>query len=273
MASDTNKAPLPVMSHFVAYYPDRDRSMAVAQGLVEGGAKYLEVQFPFSDPSADGPPIQRACQAAIDGGFKLEKGWRFLQDLTANTSVPVFLMTYAAMAVSPGVGEFVDRAAACGVTGLIIPDLPIDQDEGLLEACDRRGVSFVPVFPVTIKESRLQTILARQWDYFYVSLRSGITGTKTELSEAAVTFIDRLGRQGSRVMAGFGVQTRSQVESVAPHVDAVIVGSALVNAVAQVIQEGGSEALEPIHFRKRLRSAMAELTGIGKSSYVSASWK
>jgi tryptophan synthase alpha chain len=106
------------MCHLVAGYPSAGLALAAAEAIISGGAAYLEIQFPFSDPTADGPLIQEACTRALEAGFSVDAGFRFVADLTArHPAVPVFVMTYASLAVRNGVGSFLEKASKAGAGG------------------------------------------------------------------------------------------------------------------------------------------------------------
>ena len=168
-----------IMAHMVAHYTDRAASLSVARGLLDGGCSYLEVQFPFSDPTADGPDIQAACTAALAAGFTVTDGFRLVAEIH-HEGVPIFLMSYANMLFTHGIEKFLTRCAASGVAGVIVPDLPPDYDEGLFEAAARRGLSAVPVVSPSMREERLRRVGALRPRYIYATLRTGTTGALTE---------------------------------------------------------------------------------------------
>ena len=164
------------MTHMVAGYPDTETSFAVARGLIDGGASIIELQFPFSDPAADGPVIQAACSTALEAGFTLDSGFNLAERISSYSNVPVFIMTYANPVVTLGVDEFIHRAAGAGVKGIIAPDLVAGSDEGLYAAGKKLGMPIVPVVVPTITPERLSEIAALQEPYVYTALRQGITG-------------------------------------------------------------------------------------------------
>lgn len=226
-----------IMAHLIAHYPDRERSLAVARGLVAGGADYLEIQFPFSDPTADGPVIQEACQQALDTGFTVDDGFSFIREVQDQATdergqeVPIFLMTYASLIYSRGVAQFIADGVAAGCTGFILPDIPLDYDEGVFDAAADAGVSIMPVTVTSARDRRVELLQQRSPQYIYVALRRGITGTKTEIGEENLAFIDRLRPAGARIMAGFGISEHEQVAALSSHVHAAVVGSAFVRTV------------------------------------------
>ncbi len=225
-----------IMAHLVTHYPDADRSRAVAQGLIDGGASYLEIQFPFSDPTADGPAIQKACQDALDTGFSVDEGFSFVRNVASDIresgrEIPIFVMTYASLIFARGVERFLADGVDAGATGFILPDIPIDYDEGVWDAATRVGATIMPVTVTTAARARLDLILERSPKYAYIALRRGITGVKTQLDSKMLAVLDRFRDAGTRVMAGFGITEADQVRALEQHVHAVVVGSALVRTV------------------------------------------
>ncbi len=221
-----------VMAHMIPFFPDLERSRRVAAALHDGGAAYIEVQFPYSDPTADGPAIQGATARALTQGFTVDRGWEFVATLSA----PVFLMSYAGLVYARGVDRFVAAAAEHGVEGLIVPDLPIDSDEGLFAAGERYGVNILPVIALGASPDRIALVHRTRSRYIYASLRRGITGTHTTIGEENISFISELGSQGARVLAGFGISTAEQVQAVTAHAHAAVIGSAYVRAVLEAEQ-------------------------------------
>ncbi len=241
-----------LMTHMVAYYPDRKGSLEVARALADGGASYLEVQFPFSDPSVDGPVIQSACTRALEAGFRVEDGFMLVREISSLSGKPIFVMSYASLVFARGVKRFVQEVREAGAFGVIIPDLPIDYDEGLFGGAEEGGIEVAAVVSPTIRDDRLASICARKGRYLYATLRTGITGRITPIDEKSLSFLRRIGTYGKKILAGFGVATHEQVRLVAPHVHAVVVGTALIRC----IEEGGRGDLYP-----RLRAKVKELAG------------
>jgi tryptophan synthase alpha chain len=242
-----------IMAHLVAGYPDQDSSLEAAVGLAEGGASYLELQFPFSDPTADGPLIQRACDAALAGGFRVEAGFELLRRIRERTGLPVFLMSYAGLAVRRGVPAFLRRAREAGAAGLIVPDLPVDCDEGLYARGRALGLQVVPVAVPDTRPRRLALMAAAGARYLYAALRRGITGERTAIGPENLAFLEGLGGRGWKVLAGFGVRNREQVQALAPHAHAVVVGSRFVEEV------GAAAAGGPLAVREAARQAVSGL--------------
>jgi len=251
-----------VMAHLVAHYPDRERSLAVARGLALGGAAYLEVQFPFSDPTADGPAIQRACQIALESGFRVDAGFDFVREIASGaadaTGRPsIFIMTYASLVYARGVRRFLADGVAAGADGFILPDIPLDYDEGVWEIAGELDTRIVPVSVTSARDDRVDLLFAREPEYVYVALRRGITGARTEIGEENLRFIDRLRDRGVKVLAGFGISERDQVVALEPHVHASVVGSAFVRTVTE--HASGSAA----EIESAIARQASDLSGLG----------
>jgi len=222
-----------IVAHFIAGYPDAGKSLEVARGLAEGGAAYLEMQIPFSDPSADGPIIENSCRLALEMGYTVDQAMELLSQLTGELEIPVFLMSYGNIIFAGGMENMVDRAVQAGAAGMIIPDLVYGRDEGLYDLGRQKGMTIVPVITPSVPEERLNEIIALKEKWIYTALRSGITGSYTTLDETNLALLDRLQKAESRVMAGFGIKTAEQVKTLSPHCDAVVAGSVFVQAVTE----------------------------------------
>ena len=220
-----------IMAHLVAGYPDREGSLEVARGLADGGCSYLEVQFPFSDPTADGPLIQEACDRALRAGFRVADGFALIEEIRRLSAAPVFIMSYANPVVVRGVEEFLGQARRAGASGVIVPDLPVDADEGLFAAGRRLGLAVVPVVSPNTTDRRLELLPPLELEYLDATLRRGITGAYTEIGEENLAFLARLQPLGVRILGGFGISSREQVRALEPHVHAAVVGSALVESI------------------------------------------
>ena len=166
-----------LMSHLVAGYPTDDLAFRAAQALVTGGTSILEIQLPFSDPSADGPLIQTACTQVLARGYKVTDGLAFISKIRKEfPHITIYLMSYGSLIYTPGVANFCKKAAAAGVNGMIIPDLPFDHDEGLTENCRKNGMVNIPVAAPSMAEERLDKLANAGCPYIYAALRPGITG-------------------------------------------------------------------------------------------------
>lgn len=243
---DTEKAAerATLMAHLMAYFPSRETSLAAARGLARGGASYLEVQFPFSDPSADGPLIQTAGTLALEAGFTVAAGFDLVREIVDATGVPVFVMSYGNLVYRRGTEAFVRAARDAGATGLIIPDLSPGNDESLYSAGRTHSVEVVPVVAPSVTDARLERIAAEHARYLYAALRLGITGSYTDIGEENLRFLARLRPLGADIVAGFGISSPEQVRFLAPHVHALVVGSAFVKTIIEAIEADRTSTIE-----------------------------
>jgi len=221
-----------LMAHQVAGYPDDETALAVGNALIMGGAKIIEVQLAFSDPSADGVAIQTACSEVLGRGYTVRNGFAYIRQLhEIHPEVQLFLMTYASLAYRPGIENFVRTARDAGITGFIIPDLPFDCDEGLGEACRKYNLYQIPVAAPSMTKERLHKMATNGFEYIYTVLRAGITGGNTVITPDMLAFLDASREGGSKLLGGFGITSGEQAEVLAGHVYAVVAGSVFVNII------------------------------------------
>ena len=230
-----------LMSHLVAGYPTDELALTAARALIRGGADILEIQLPFSDPSADGPAIQTACTEVLSRGYRTADGLSFIAQIHAEfPATPVYLMSYGSLIYTPGVAAFCKRAADAGVKGMIIPDLPFDFDEGLTAACRENGMINIPVAAPSMSAERLTKLANAGFPYIYAALRTGITGTDTQIDGATLEFLRKVSAGGSKVYGGFGISSGRQAQALASSVDAVVAGSVFVRLIAEHKDDAGA---------------------------------
>jgi len=233
-----------LMAHCIAFFPDRERSLGAARGLARGGAEYIEVQFPFSDPTADGPAIQSACRRALESGFTVDAGFHLIDQLTSEISVPVFIMSYGNLVYRRGTKGFCRDAAAAGAAGLIIPDFLPPADEGLYQTCREFGLEAMPVISPGISDERLSAVVHLTPKFIYTTLRSGITGTPTDINSKQISHLERCRSTGAHIAAGFGIESPEQVQALRPHTDTLVAGSFFVKELIRIGPEASIEQIE-----------------------------
>ena len=223
-----------LMSHLIAGYPNTELALTAARALVKGGADILEIQLPFSDPSADGPAIQTACTKVLEKGYKTADGLAFIAQVHAEfPEIPIYLMSYGSLVYTPGIENFCQRAAAAGVSGMIIPDLPFDYDEGLTQACRKNGMINIPVAAPSMSRERLSKLAHAGFPYIYAALRTGITGSDTKIDQATLDFLQKVSEGGSKVYGGFGISNGQQSQALAGSVEAIVAGSVFVRIISE----------------------------------------
>ena len=244
-----------LMSHLVAGYPTDELAFTAARALVDGGADILEIQLPFSDPSADGPAIQGACTKVLERKYRTADGLAFIARLHKEfPDVKIYLMSYGSLIYTPGIENFCKKAAECGVKGMIIPDLPFDFDEGLTAACKANGMENIPVAAPSMSPERLEKMAKAGFPYIYAALRTGITGTQTCVDQATLDFIKKVGAGGSRVYGGFGISSGEQSALLGDKVEAVVAGSVFVRLITE-------HQKDPDALYKAVRAKAAEICG------------
>lgn len=198
---------------------------------VASACDVVEIGVPFSDPMADGSTIQRASFAALGNGVTLP--W-ILDELAAGPecSVPLLLMSYLNPLLAFGLGRLPSAAAAAGVSGFIVPDLPFEESGDLKSALDREGLALVQMVTPVTPPARLEMLCDSAQGFVYAVTMTGTTGKSAEVPDSVLEYMDRV-KRCSRVpvCAGFGIRSRAQVQRFASRVDGVVVGSALVEAL------------------------------------------
>ena len=214
--------------------PDLAATPRLVAALEGAGADIIELGVPFSDPLADGPTIQQASNRALRAGASLKKILGTVAEIRKTSEIPLVLMTYYNPVFRYGVAKLVADAAARGVDGLIVPDLPLEES-GELRRLAAGRLAVIPLAAPTTGPERLLKIAAAGSGFLYYVSVTGITGTRTELPpELASSLAAVRGRvTGLPLAVGFGISTAEQARTVARHADAVIVGSALVKIVAR----------------------------------------
>ncbi len=229
-----------LMAHVVAGYPDLNASEELVALMAASGADLVEIQIPFSDPLADGPTITRANHEALRKGVRPADCFRLVERLRSRVSLPLILMTYANIPYQMGMGRFAEEAAGCGASGAIVPDLPFDEVEGRRSRrLTVEGVHLIPVLSPGMSERRLEPILAKAGGLLYITLRVGITGVFGRAQLGGADFIDRVRKETDLpIAAGFGVSSAAEVSSLGNKVDAVVIGSRVLDIYNSLGPEG-----------------------------------
>lgn len=224
--------------------PDAETSAEILAGLAQAGADVIELGMPFSDPMADGPAIQAASVRALAGGETLAKTLAMLHDFRkADDTTPVVLMGYFNPIYAYGIKTFVSDAAAAGADGLIVVDLPPEEDTELLGPASAAGLNLIRLATPTTDAMRLPAVLEGSSGFLYYVSVAGITGTKSALEADVAAAVARLkARTDLPIAVGFGIKTPEQAASVARVADGVVVGSAIVEIVARNLDENGQAA-------------------------------
>ncbi len=225
--------------------PDQATSLAMLQALPSVGADIIELGMPFTDPMADGPAIQLSSQRALKRGQTLVKTLDLVRTFRkADDRTPVVLMGYYNPIYIYGVGHFLRDAKSAGVDGLIVVDLPPEEDAELCLPALAAGLNFIRLATPTTDDKRLPTVLANTSGFVYYVSITGITGAATPDPEVTRQAVARIKRHTKLPVAvGFGVRTAQHAAAIAAGADGVVVGSALVNAITQSLD--GNDTATP----------------------------
>ncbi|PIB25650.1 tryptophan synthase subunit alpha [Amylibacter kogurei] len=222
------------VSYIMAGDPDYDTTLAVMNGLPGAGVDIIELGAPFTDPMADGPTIQLAGQRALDGGMTLKKTLQLVTEFRkTDDTTPIVLMGYYNPIYSHGVDAFLVDAKAAGVDGLIVVDLPPEEDSELCIPAGKAGIDFIRLTTPTTDERRLPTVLPNTSGFIYYVAITGITGSGSASPETVGREVARIKQSTDLpVCVGFGIKTPQDAAAMAAVADGAVVGSAIVQKLA-----------------------------------------
>lgn len=230
-----------LITYTTAGDPDLDRSGDILVRLDQAGADVLEVGVPFSDPLADGPVIQRATERAIAQGATLARVLDLVGSLRSRITAPIVIFTYANPVLKMGLDAFVSRASAAGVDGVLTLDVPPEESEQFSAALSGTGIDTIFLLSPTTSAARIKRAAALGSGFLYGISRLGVTGMRDSLADSAHELAARVRRETAMPLAlGFGFSKPEHLRAVADCADAAVVGSALVNVIAE---HGRSPAL------------------------------
>jgi len=243
----------------IPYLTAGDPSLEVTRALVleaeARGADLIELGFPFSDPLADGPIIQRASQRALDGGVTLLGLLDLARELRGRLRAPLILMTYMNPLLAYGL-EAVTKEASAGFDGLIVPDLPLEEAGPLQRGARQAGLDLIFLVAPTSRPERIRLIARKTRGFLYAVSLMGVTGPRAQLPSDLVSYLQGIRAVTEKpVSVGFGISHPEQVRALAAYADGMIVGSALVH----LVEEGGKDAVRRVgDFVATLKAATRE---------------
>ncbi len=230
-----------LVTYLMAGDPDLETALSIVKGLPEAGADLIELGVPFTDPMADGPAIQEAGLRALAAGTTLKKSLELVRAFReGEADTPIILMGYYNPIYNYGVDTFLTDAKAAGVDGLIIVDLPAEEDDELCLPALKAGVNFIRLATPTTDDARLPAVMQNATGFVYYVSITGITGTAAPDTDQVRAAVDRLRQHTDLPVAvGFGITTPEQAATIAQNADAAVVGTALVKRVAAAHADGG----------------------------------
>jgi len=225
------------VTYVMAGDPDYATSLEIVKGLPGAGADVIEIGFPFSDPMAEGPPIQRAALRALDKGMTLARTLELVAEFRqGDQTTPIIMMGYANPLVRWGYDAFARDAAAAGVDGLIAVDIPPEEADPLADALDAADLSLIRLATPTSDDARLKIVVRRTSGFVYYVSVAGVTGVKEAEADVVAPHVLRVrAASGLPVSVGFGIKTPERAAAIAKVADGVVVGSALVDEVAAAL--------------------------------------
>jgi tryptophan synthase alpha chain len=253
-----------LVTFLMAGDPDSKTALAILKALPKAGADVIEIGMPFTDPMADGPAIQAAGLRALNAGQTMVKTLAAVRAFRkGDDTTPIVLMGYYNPIYIYGVDKFLADAKAAGVDGLIVVDLPPEEDEELCLPALKAGLNFIRLATPTTDDKRLPAVLANTSGFVYYVSITGITGAAAPDAAKVRDAVARIKRHTKLPVAvGFGVRNARQVREIAGGAEAVVVGSALVNAVAQSLDKKGKATGKTV---KAVTKLVAELaSGVRK---------
>ncbi len=248
-------APPALMTHVVLGYPSLRESVELARAMADNGAALIELQLPFSDPMADGPTIMAANEAALEQGVKIADCFRAAERLAKKISVPLLFMSYFNIVYRHpgGVRGFVRHAAAAGIEGLIVPDIPPEESaDGYWSEAAKAGVAPIPVVAPVSGPERLKAIRkVTSGGFVYCVSTTGTTGARRALPDGLPAYLRTVkGVFNLPVAVGFGISSPAQVGSLRGVADIAVVGSAMIDVVKN--GPAGSRVKRAADFTRRL---------------------
>ncbi len=246
-----------LIPYVMAGYPSRGRDLELVRQVLPY-ADLLEVGLPYSDPLGDGPVIQRASEQALRQGLRVADVVNFVREIRALTDKPLFLMTYINPVLAVGPAVFFRMFKEAGVNGLILPDLPPDEDPQLVALAQEVGLETTFLLAPTSTEARIQTVAPYCTGFVYTVSVAGVTGARDRLPEGLPELVQRIRQHTDAPVAiGFGISNRATAAQAAQAADGAVIASALIRALEE--GRGPGEVLEEV--REGLRGVPGPLIG------------
>ncbi|MEQ9233614.1 tryptophan synthase subunit alpha [Coleofasciculus sp. E2-BRE-01] len=236
--------------------PDLVTTAQALRVLDKSGADMIELGVPYSDPLADGPTIQAAATRALKRGVRLDDVLAIAQEVTPDLNAPIILFTYYNPILNRGIEVFLKQIAAAGIAGLVVPDLPLEEAESLIQPATEIGIEVVLLVAPTSRKARIDAIAKKSQGFIYLVSVTGVTGIRSQVASSVPDLLEEMRAVTDKpIGVGFGISQPEQARQVKQWgADAVIVGSAFVKRLAEGTPTEGLKAIE--EFCQSLKSAI-----------------
>lgn len=236
---------LGLMTHLVIGYPSLEITQSLVKVMEEAGVDFIELQIPFSDPLADGPTIMRACEKALENGIKVQDAFELANRFSKQIKIPLLFMAYYntvfkyrrglfSRELENGTKKFCQDAKRVGISGLIIPDIPLEEEhqEHFIKYCKDVGLKNIRVVSPASTTERLKKNAQVANGFIYCTARQGITGTQKGLDPEITLFLENVKKYFNIPIAvGFGISNKDRIEMIKPFADIAIIGSAIIEVI------------------------------------------
>lgn len=225
-----------LMTHVVIGYPSLEETVKTAQTMAESGVDFIELQIPFSDPLADGPTIMQACEESLKNDTKVKDAFIIMKKLSSEVSIPLLFMSYYNTVFRYGTEKFCRDAKAAGASGLIVPDMPIDEEgeEHFFALCKKYGLHAIHVISPASTDERMRKNAKSATGFIYCTSRQGTTGAKDDMAKDLENFLKRVRRFFNIPLAvGFGISKKEHISLLEKHADIAIIGSKIIDIIRE----------------------------------------
>lgn len=236
-----------LMTHVVVGYPSLQETVALVKSMAATGVDFVELQIPFSDPLADGPTIMKACEESLRKGTKVRDAFKAMKKLASEVQIPLLFMAYYNTVFRYGVEEFCRDAYTAGASGLIIPDMPIDEEqhEQFYMYAEKYYLYPIHVISPASTEERLKKNAAIAKGFVYCTARQGTTGAKKEIDPALKKYLEKVRSVFSIPIAvGFGISKREHIQVLQKNADIAVIGSAIIDIIAKTSKRNRLQEIE-----------------------------
>lgn len=236
-----------LMTHVVVGYPSLPATESLIKIMEHAGADFIELQIPFSDPLADGPAIMKACEKALRNGVKVKDAFELANRLSKQVEIPLLFMAYYNTVFKYGTEKFCQDAKESGISGLIIPDISIEEEhqEHFIKYCRRAGLKNIRVVSPVSTAERLKKNARVASGFVYCTARQGVTGAREKLDYRVVSFLKRVRKNFTIPIAvGFGISRQEHIKQLSPYADIAVVGSAIIDIINKSKRNNFEENVE-----------------------------